>query len=164
MYYKAPDQYFVEGNAFTIDGTQYPPNWLQFSSPEQKAALGLEEVTDANSPEDDRFYWVSSTLNGPVRTYTNTPKDLDGLKKQWSTQTNAAAYSMLLPTDWMVTKAFETQTAIPVNWSAWRAAVRTTAQNTITAINAAADIPALQAAIQVTWPNDPNYVEVSNGN
>jgi hypothetical protein len=93
-----------------------------------------------------------------VRTYTNTPKDLAGLKTQWVTTTNAAAYSLLLPTDWMVTKAFETQTPIPVNWSAWRAAVRTTAANTVTAINAATDVPSLQAAIVVDWPHDPNYV------
>jgi len=158
MYYKAPNQYITEGNAFEIDGTQYPANWLNLSTPEEKAALGLEEVTDANAPEDDRFYWVSSALNGAVRTYTNTPKDLSGLKTQWAASINAAAYSLLLPTDWMVTKAFETQTAIPVNWSAWRAAVRTTAQNTVTAINAAADVPALQAAIVVDWPHDPNYV------
>ena len=131
---------------------------FDLSTPEEKAALGLEEVTDANAPLDDRFYWVSSTLNGAVRTYTNTPKDLDGLKKQWAASTNAAAYSLLLPTDWMVTKAFETQTPIPVNWSAWRAAVRTTAQNTVTAINAATDVPSLQAAIVVDWPHDPNYV------
>lgn len=156
MYYKAPDQYLVEGNSFTIDGTQYPANWLNLSTPEEKAALGLEEVTDANAPEDDRFYWVSSALKDAVRTYTNTPKDLAGLKTQWAASINAAAYSLLLPTDWMVTKAFETQTAIPVNWSAWRAAVRTTAQNTVTAINAAADVPALQAAIVVDWPKNPD--------
>jgi hypothetical protein len=158
MYYKAPNQYITEGNAFEINGTQYPANWLNLSTPEEKAALGLEEVTDANAPLDDRFYWVSSTLNGAVRTYTNTPKDLAGLKTQWASSTNAAAYSLLLPTDWMVTKAFETQTPIPVNWSAWRAAVRTTAQNTVTAINAATDVPSLQAAIVVDWPHDPNYV------
>ena len=158
MYYKAPNQYITEGNAFEINGTQYPANWLNLSTPEEKAALGLEEVIDANAPLDDRFYWVSSTLNGAVRTYTNTPKDLAGLKTQWASSTNATAYSLLLPTDWMVTKAFETQTPIPVNWSAWRAAVRTTAQNTVTAINAATDVPSLQAAIVVDWPHDPNYV------
>ena len=158
MFYKAPNQYITEGNAFEINGTQYPANWLNLSTPEEKAALGLEEVTDANAPLDDRFYWVSSTLNGAVRTYTNTPKDLSGLKTQWASSTNATAYSLLLPTDWMVTKAFETQTAIPVNWSAWRAAVRTTAANTVTAINAATDVPSLQAAIVVDWPHDPNYV------
>ena len=101
MFYKAPNQYITEGNAFEINGTQYPANWLNLSTPEEKAALGLEEVTDANAPLDDRFYWVSSTLNG---------------------------------------------------------AVRTTAANTVTAINAATDVPSLQAAIVVDWPHDPNYV------
>jgi len=28
----------------------------------------------------------------------------------------------------------------------------------VAAIDASADVPALQAAVQVTWPNDPNYV------
>ena len=36
------------------------------------------------------------------------------------------------------------------------AAVRTASSEAVTAINAAADIPALQAAVQVTWPTDPN--------
>jgi len=162
MFYRAAsNQYINEGQQFEIDGTVYPQNWLNLSTPEEKAALGLQEVTDANSPEDDRFYWVSSTLDGAVRTYTNTPKDLAGLKTQWIASTNAAAYSLLLPTDWMVTKAYETQSPIPVNWAAWRASIRTTAANAVTAINAAADIPALQAAIVVNWPHDPNYVEVT---
>jgi len=60
--------------------------------------------------------------------------------------------------DWMVVKAMETSTTVPADWSTYRAAVRSAAQAAVTAINAAADVPALQAAIQVTWPNDPNYV------
>jgi hypothetical protein len=158
MFYRAAsNQYINEGQPFEIDGTQYPQNWLNLSTPEEKAALGLQEVTDANAPEDDRFYWVSSELNGAVRTYTNTPKDLAGLKTQWVTSTNAAAYSLLLPSDWMIVKATETGTPAPTDWLAYRAAVRTTAGNAIAAINAAADVPALQGAIVVEWPHDPNY-------
>jgi hypothetical protein len=157
MYYKAPDQYITEGNAFEINGTQYPANWLNLSTPEEKAALGLEEVTDANAPLDDRFYWVSSTLNGAVRTYTNTPKDLVELKATWAKQIDQTAYSLLLPTDWMSIKALETQTPMPSDWSTWRNSIRTTASTARAAIAAAADIPALQTAIQVAWPHDPSY-------
>ena len=41
------------------------------------------------------------------------------------------------------------------------AAVRIVSSEAVTAINATASIPALQAAVQVTWPTDPglNWVE-----
>lgn len=157
FYREQSDQYITEGTSFAIDGTSYPSNWLNMTSPEEKAALGLVEVTDSNTPEDDRFYWVSATLKGAVRTYLNTPKDLDGLKVNWATQIKAVAYSMLLPSDWMVVKSVETQTIFPEEWKTYRAAVRTASSEAVTAINAAADIPALQAAVQVTWPNNPDY-------
>lgn len=156
FYRQSSDQYIQECQPFEIDGTSYPANWLNCATPEQKAALGLVEVTDSNQPEDDRFYWVSATLNGAVRTYTNTPKDLAGLKTQWTAQIRAAAYSILLPSDWMVVKATETQTSVPTDWSTYRSAVRTSCANTVTAILAATDVSALQVAVQVTWPNDPN--------
>ena len=160
MFYRAKsDQYINEGSSFAIDGTTYPSTWLNMTSPEDKAALGLVEVTFANSPEDDRFYWVSDTLSGAVRTYTNTPKDLAQLKTNWISQTNQIAYTMLLPSDWMVTKGIETSTSVPAAWGTYRAAVRTAAGTAITAINASTTIAELQTAIQVTWPNDPNYIE-----
>ena len=163
FYRQASNQYINEGQPFEIDGTSYPANWLNCSTPQEKEALGLVEVTDSNQPEDDRFYWVSATLNGAVRTYTNTPKDLAALKTQWVSQTRQAAYSMLLPSDWMVVKASETQTAIPDVWKTYRAAVRTACNGAVTAINAAADVPALQVAVVVQWPENPD-AQVKNGN
>ena len=161
MFYRAEsNQYINEGSSFAIDGTTYPSTWLNMTSPEDKAALGLVEVTFANSPEDDQFYWVSDTLSGAVRTYTNTPKDLDPLKANWVSQTNQIAYTLLLPSDWMVVKGIETSTPVPADWGTYRAAVRTTAGTAITTINASTTIADLQTAIQVTWPNDPNYKAV----
>lgn len=158
FYRQASDQYVIAGVAFTVNGTQYPANWLNYATLEEKAELGLVEVTNANSPEDDRFYWVSSTLNGAVRTYTNTPKNLDELKKQWKNKTNNTCYVMLLPNDWMVTKQVETGEPMPVAWNTWRASMRTTASNACKDIDAAADIPALKLAIVIDWPHDPDYV------
>jgi hypothetical protein len=163
FYRQASNQYITEGQSFEIAGTSYPANWLNCSTPEEKTALGLVEVTDSNSPEDDRFYWVSAALNGAVRTYTNTPKDLAALKTQWTAQIRASAYSMLLPSDWMVVKAMETQTTVPTEWNTYRAAVRTACANAVTAVNAATDVPALQVAVQVVWPKDPDE-QVKNGN
>jgi hypothetical protein len=159
MFYRSEsDQYINEGSSFSIDGTTYPSTWLNMTSLEDKTAIGLVEVTFANSPEDDRFYWVSDTLSGAVRTYINTPKDLNQLKTNWVSQINQTAYTMLLPSDWMVTKGIETSTPVPTAWGTYRAGVRTAAGTTITAINASTTITELQTAIQVTWPNDPNYI------
>lgn len=159
MFYCAKEnKYIVEQTPFVIDGTGYPADWLNHASAEDKATLGLVEVTYEGTREDDRFYWVTENRNGAVISYTNTPKDLAGLKAQWKAQINQNAYTMLLPSDWMVVKAVETSTAVAADWTAYRAAVRSAAAAAVAAIDAAADVPALQAAIQVTWPNDPNFV------
>jgi hypothetical protein len=101
---------------------------------------------------------VSENRNGAVISYTNTAKDLAALKAQWKAQINQNAYVTLLPSDWMVVKALETSTAVAADWTTYRAAVRTAATTAVAAIEASADVPALQAAVQVTWPNDPNFV------
>ena len=158
MFYIAPDQYIQDGAPFTVNGTSYPAGWLNATSAEEKAAVGLVEVTYEGAREDDRFYWVTETRVGSVVTYTNTAKDLAALKTQWKAQINQNAYATLLPSDWMVVKALETSTTVPADWTTYRAAVRTAAATAVAAIETAADVPALQAAVQVTWPTDPNYV------
>lgn len=159
FYHAASNQYFQNG-AFILDGTSYPYGWLNATSTEEKIAIGLVEVTIVGQREDDRFYWVNESLADGVLTYTNTPKDLDALKAQWVKQVNQIAYNLLLPSDWMVVKALETSSVVPAAWTAYRAAVRSTASDAVAAINACADVPALQTAVQVTWPNDPDYVVV----
>ena len=163
FYHAASSQYIQDGAPFTVNGTSYPAGWLNATSAEEKAAVGLVEVTYEGAREDDRFYWVTENRNGAVISYTNTAKDLAALKTQWKNATNAAAYSMLLQSDWMVVKALETSSTVPVDWTTYRAAVRTAAATAVTAIDAAADVPALQTVVQVTWPNDPNYVEMTDG-
>ena len=158
FYHAASSQYIQDGAPFTVNRTSYPAGWLNATSADEKAAVGLVEVTYAGAREDDRFYWVSESRNGAVISYTNTPKDLAALKTQWKAQINQNAYALLLPSDWMVVKAIETSTTIPADWTAYRAAVRTAAATAVAAIDASADVLALQAAVQVTWPNDPNFV------
>lgn len=75
FYHQASNQHINEGQPFTIDGVQYPANWLNLSTPEDKQALGLVEVVTVGTREDDRYFYVSETLEGSVRTIVNTPKD-----------------------------------------------------------------------------------------
>ena len=159
MWYSKNDgQYIQEGQQFVIDGVTYPAQWLNQSTAEQKAAIGLEEVVATNSPASDKYYWVSQNLKGATLTYVNTPKDLDACKVNDVAQANATAYSILLPSDYMAGKAFETGTTIPEAWATWRESVRQTARNAVSSINAATSVEELEA-ISIDWPHDPDYVE-----
>ena len=161
FYNKQYNKYVLEGSRFQLGENVYAANWCNLSTPEEKIAMGLEEVISENNPEDDRFYWVSDKVEGVVRTYTNTPKDLAQLKTQWAIQVNQTAYTMLLPSDWMVVKAIEMQSRVPAAWTTYRAAVRAAAATRILAIEATTTIPELQEAIKFDWPQDPNYKEVA---
>ena len=157
MFYCTTDgQYINEGTPFTIGDTQYPANWLNLSTPEQKAEIGLEEVIATNSPANDQYYWVSTELNQATLTYVNTPKDLDPCKTSEVATTNSTAYSLLLPSDWMVVKSIETSTPMAADWSQWRETIRTQAADQVAAINACTTIEQLAALPNVDWAKDPN--------
>jgi len=129
---------------FTANDIQYPANWLRLASPEERAAIG---ITEAPEPEyyDGMFYWG-----------VNNPKDLTQLKTQWISQINASANARLSTSDWMVVRKAETGTNIPAGWSTYRAAVRTCASTTTTAISNCADVEALIAIINtIAWPETP---------
>lgn len=101
------------GNPFkTLDGTQYPANWLQLSSEEDRIAIGISEVADNTIYYDDRFYWSPEN-----------PKDLDGLKSQWIAQIKDTAGKMLMQTDWVIIRKAERNVAIPADIKTYRAAI-----------------------------------------
>ena len=157
MFYSTTDgQYINEGTAFTIGDVQYPANWLNLSTPEEKASIGLEEVVATNSPANDQYYWVSTQLNGASLIYVNTPKDLTSVKDNATNQVNSIAYSILFPSDWMVVKSFETGNPINPTWNAWRASIRSTADTTRTAIANATDVDTVASIMgSIAWPTQP---------
>lgn len=156
FYCTTTGQYIREGAPFEINGIQYPANWLNLSTPQEKAEIGLEEVIATNQPANQQFYWVSETLNGAQLTYINTPKELIPCQKQLISQTKSTAYSILLPTDWMVVKAFETGGTIPADWNTWRQTIRTQADDYLNAVNLCTTIDQLAALPQIQWAKDPN--------
>jgi hypothetical protein len=126
---------------FEIDGTQYPSNWLRLTSIEEKNAVGITEVAD---PEhyDDRFYWG-----------VDNPKDLTGLKTNWTAQVKDTTNKLLLQTDWMVIRKVERSIDIPAAYVTYRAAVITECTRLIAGIDAATDVPGLITAVTTqTWP------------
>ena len=51
-------QFLPEGTPFKLDGVQYPANFLNLSTPDEKARLGIVDVVYGQRA-DDRYYWVS---------------------------------------------------------------------------------------------------------
>ena len=136
---------------FIHDEVQYPANWLRLSTAEEKEAIGITEVVDHPRP-DDRYYWVTANPDG---TFTSTPKDLTQLKDNAVSQIDAAAHSLLLPSDYMVVKAAETGEVMDPVWKTWRAQIRSEAKAAKASIAASVDIQSLTESVNVTWTLDP---------
>jgi hypothetical protein len=165
------------GSQFTWNGIDYPPNWVNLSSPEEKAAIGMVDVV-YGQPANDQYYWVQQ--NEPVYnaqtnqvdiTFTNTPKDLTTVKANAFNTVNNTAYTILQPSDWMVVKGIETSTPVNPDWNTWRASIRATADSTRTAVTGAADVDAVaQIMSSIVWAKSPSQVaaeaaqEQTNGN
>lgn len=157
MRYLLPNgQYIGSYQPFTFNDVQYPANWFQLATDEDKLRLGAVPVVEANERADDRFYNVSETLEGAVITYVNTPKDLTQLKAGEVSKVNATAYSMLLSTDFM---DFRPNYTPPQGWLEWREAVRSVCHDAKVAINACGTVEELMTLPAIQWPNDPNYIE-----
>jgi hypothetical protein len=155
-------QYFIPaGTAFEIDGVQYPANWLNLSTPEEKASLGIVDVVYGDYP-NDQYYWVTQDApvyaNGVVTVdYTATPKDLFECQSNAVNATNSAAYSILLPSDWMVVKGIETGTTVPPAWNSWRQTIRTQASDYVKAITACTTVDQLAKLPPIVWTPDPDH-------
>ena len=146
-----------EGVSFyDANGTQYPSGWLNQSTEEQKAAIGITWVADPVRA-DDRFYW-----NGDI----NNPKALEdkaevkedkspllddkgnqvitkGLKSNFIAQIKDTAGKLLAQTDWYVVRKLERNVNIPADVVTKRAAIVTEANRLETAITNAATVEAL---------------------
>jgi hypothetical protein len=117
--------------AFSHNGVNYPQNWLRLATPQERAVIG---ITEAPEPAwyDDRFYWG-----------VDNPKDLDGLKTQWTEQVKDTTNKLLAATDWMVIRKVERNIDIPAETVTFRAAVLAECDRLVTAIAAAANVEAL---------------------
>ena len=152
------------GTPFEWDGVQYPANWCNLSTPQEKAAIGMVDVRYGQQPSD-QYYWV--TQDEPVYSskfqevyigYTATPKDLFMLQNNAVTAVQQTAYTILSPSDWRVVKGYETKTAIPDNWNTWRQQIRDQAAAQVAAITACTTVAELAALPPVEWAHDPNWV------
>jgi hypothetical protein len=122
----------AEGTTFyDANGNQYPPQWLNTSTEEEKAAIGITWVVDP-APVDSRFYWD-----------IDLPKDLDGLKTQFVAQIKDTAGKLLNATDWYVIRKAERSIDIPSEIALKRTQIVTESNRLETDINASTTVEAL---------------------
>jgi hypothetical protein len=116
-----------EGTSFyDANGTQYPSGWLNQSTEEQKAAIGITWVADP-TPVDTRFYWdtnLPKALEDKLEEDGSTTK---GLKSNFKAQVKDTANKLLANTDWYVIRKAERSVDIPTDIADKRNAIVTEA-------------------------------------
>jgi len=132
-----------EGTAFKdAEGNQYPQNWLNLSTEEEKNAIGITWVADP-TPVDTRFYWdtnLPKALEDKIEEDGSTTK---GLKTQYVAQVKDTAGKLLNTTDWYVIRKAERNVEMPSDVVAKRAVVVVEANRLETAITNASTVEAL---------------------
>ena len=181
MAYKLNGNTLPVDRAFTHNNVQYPRNWLQLSTEEERTALGITWEADPVRA-DDRYYW-NGEIDNPkaledveevdengnplyVQVYnpeTEAMEDTDerlvtkGLKSVKIAEVKHIAGTILVNTDWYVTRKSEKSTAIPSAITTHRDAVRTKQASMETAITNAADTPALETLYTYTEQEDGSF-------
>ena len=166
---------FTQPTKLTLGDVQYPSNIFMLWTSSELEAIGIYEVVINNTNYKDPEYYINTNQSfafgsGKVTaTYgTATAKPLDnvlwqdgdsdmpegtsvgdvkqsGVRPPKLAIVDQQAYGLLQPNDWMVVKATETSSTVASDWTTYRAAVRTAANDMRTKINAVSDVDALAA-------------------
>jgi hypothetical protein len=159
-------KHLPEGTSFyDANGTQYPPQWLNVSTEEQKAAIGITWVADP-APIDTRFYWdtdLPKALEDKLETkidgsplykqvYDKTTESMidtteqmvtKGLKSNFIAQVKDTAGKLLNATDWYVIRKAERSIDIPSEVALKRTQIVTESNRLETDIQASTTVEAL---------------------
>lgn len=138
------------GVAFEYLDMQYSANWLNLSTPEEKAAIGVVDVVRAERP-NDKYYWVGEAKpvfnakeSHVVVGYTTTPKDIDQAKADAISELKSMTFCNLASTDYVETRNMRDPTYKP-DVIAWRNEVLAACRARVDAITACETIEALAA-------------------
>lgn len=107
--------------SFTINGVQYPANWLRLSSPEERMALNIVELPDPMVP-NEKYFDVAFHPDGSV---TSTPKPIEDLRQNTLEAIQRWKFSNLSRTDWAITRAAEGIKPVPADIASERNGYRT---------------------------------------
>jgi hypothetical protein len=139
---------------FTLNGIQYPSNWLTLSSPEDRKELGIEGPLPEPAWYDQRWAWGYDGQGKLIW------KDHAPLVVEYVGHVRRNANAILVNSDWLVVREVDNGIPVPSEWRTWREAIRLAAGSKIYEIEHTADTPALAAYITgpdyPAWPSDPS--------
>ena len=139
----------AQGTAFTVNDIQYPANWLNLTTLDEKLAIGITEVAEATRA-DDRFYWDGDITNPKAledvtETVDGKEYTTKGLKTNFIAQVKITAGTLLASTDWKVIRAAEGGPAVDATTTTKRTAIRTKSNELEAAITACTTVEQLAA-------------------
>ena len=170
-----------KGNkGITIDGIKHPASIFTLWTEAERNAIGVYTVEMDKTNLKDPEYYINTNITytfsgGKVKgTYgtataraiadTNAKDEngddldpvvvIEGLKTIKKRMIDNQCADLLLPSDWMVVKATETETTMDSGWKTWRASVRTKCNSMQTQIDNASDVDALAALFTYTEQED----------
>ena len=176
MAYKLNEKTLPVDRAFTHNEVQYPRNWLQLSTEEDRAALGITWEADPVRA-DDRYYW-NGEIDNPkamededakdqegnqlyVQTYNSETEAMEdteeklvtqGLKSVKIAEVKHTANTLLAPTDWYVIRLMESEVVMPAKVVDFREEVKVECDRLETAIAACTDVEGLIDVMQgASW-------------
>tara|TARA_Y100001938_G_scaffold138074_1_gene203086 strand:- start:836 stop:1444 length:609 start_codon:yes stop_codon:yes gene_type:complete len=140
-----------------IDNTNYK-NPEYYDNTNQSFTFADNKVTatygTATAKPLDNVLWQDGDSDMPEGTSVGDIKQ-SGVRPPKLVIVDQQAYSLLQPNDWMVVKATETSGTVASDWTTYRAAVRTAANDMKTKINAVSDVDALAALYAYNDANPP---------
>ena len=166
-----------EGTAFKdAEGNHYPQNWLNLSTEEEKAAIGITWVADP-TPVDTRFYWdtdlpkaledklevkedgtplYKQVYDKVTESMVDTTEQVvtKGLKSQFVAQIKDTAGKLLNATDWYVIRKAERNVEVPSEVALKRTQVVAEANRLEVGINGASTVEDL-----IELLNNQNWTE-----
>lgn len=176
MAYKLDGKTLIMDRSFTHNEIQYPRNWLQLSTQEEKDAIGVTWEADPVRA-DDRYYW-NGEIDNPKAMEDEDAKDKDGNQiyvQVWNPETEAmedteeklvtkglkstkiaevkhTANTLLAPTDWYVIRLMESEVVMPSKVVDFRSEVKAECDRLETAIAECTDVEGLIDVMQgASW-------------
>lgn len=162
---------------FYYDSNATPPNvvdknWVAYygnvdpeiATPQQLADAGFYCYTQGAIPAvNPQIYFLQSDIvidgTNATENYTVVALPLADSKATYVSAINSKAYSILLPSDWLTSRAFEEGTEIPPDWNSWRASIRSEARTKVQAVNDCESAEALETYVSSEaysyWPPEP---------
>ena len=175
---------FARPKQLTLGDVNYPSNIFSMWTSSELEAIGIYEVVvDNTNYKDPKYYnntnqsfafgsgkvtatYGTATAKAIADTLYTAQDETDGLGTEGEVKTKGLktlhkevitdkAYGLLQPNDWLVVRKQEAGTDIPSDWTTYRTAVRTAANDMKTKINAVSDVDALAALYVYNNANPP---------